>query len=79
MLEPEPLAEATRGVADNSSCVNHNGGPFITSIHSGSHNYAIGTTTSECDISLGSVTYTHRGNYYLNRTGQTGSAAIWLR
>ncbi|MCB9796316.1 MAG: hypothetical protein H6741_26780 [Alphaproteobacteria bacterium] len=68
------------GVSDNSSCVNHNGGPFITSIHTGDGRGTIyGTSISECDIGTGSYTYTHRGNYYASSTGQTGSASIWLR
>ena len=41
--------------------------------------YNIGVAVSECDISDGSFTYTFRGNYHANSTGQTGSAAIWLR
>ncbi|MCB9795071.1 MAG: hypothetical protein H6741_20410 [Alphaproteobacteria bacterium] len=68
------------GVADNSNCYNHNGGPFITSIHTGDGRGTIyGTAISECDIGNGSYTYTHRGNYYASATGTTGSASIWLR
>ena len=67
------------GVADNTDCYNHNGGPFITSIHTGDGNSNIGQVASECDVSNGSHTYTHRGNYHANSVGQTGSAAIWLR
>ncbi|MCB9758593.1 MAG: hypothetical protein H6739_02010 [Alphaproteobacteria bacterium] len=67
------------GVANTSSCVNHSGGPFITSIHSGHGNYAYGTTVTECDVVDGSLTYVHRGNYYPNQTYTYGSAAIWLR
>jgi len=51
----------------------------VTSIHSGSHNYPLGITTTECDVSQGSTTYTHRGNYSASGTGETGSAAIWFR
>ena len=67
------------GVANTTTCYNHVGGPFVTSIHTGESNYNIGSTVSECDISDGSLTYTHLGNYHATSTGQTGSAAIWLR
>ena len=68
------------GVADNSSCVNHNGGPFITSIHTGHGWHTLyGSGVTECDVVNGSTSYTHRGNYTPSATGQTGSAAIWLR
>ncbi|MAA79172.1 MAG: hypothetical protein CL916_07910 [Deltaproteobacteria bacterium] len=67
------------GAGDSSTCLHQDTGPFITSIHSGSHNYAYGRTTTECDVSAGSETYTHRGNYTASGTGHTGSAAIWFR
>jgi hypothetical protein len=66
------------GAADNANCYNHNGGPFLTSIHTGSGNTGNGTTITECDTT-GSLTYSHRGYYYPNSTGHTGGGAIWLR
>ncbi|MEC7985385.1 MAG: MopE-related protein [Myxococcota bacterium] len=67
------------GAGDSSSCLHENTGPFITSIHSGSHNYGIGRTTTECDIFAGSETYTYRGNYHVSSNGHAGSAALWFR
>ena len=67
------------GAGDSSTCLHENTGPFITSIHSGSHNYPYGRVTTECDVVEGSESYTHRGNYTASGTGHTGSAAIWFR
>lgn len=67
------------GVSDLDTCVNHNGGPFFTSIHSSvGHGTTLGTAVTECGFT-GSLTYEHRGFYHANSTGHTGSAAIWLR
>ena len=61
------------GAADTTSCINHSGGPFITSFHSGSN-------SGECCSVNGSMTYTHRSNYWApSDPGHGGSAAIWLR
>jgi hypothetical protein len=65
------------GVASTSNCVNHEGGPFITSVHTCDRYSTCGYTG--CDVTTGDFRYTHRGNYRLNSTGHTGSAAIWFR
>ena len=67
------------GAGDSNICMHENAGPFVTAIHSGSHNYPLGITTTECDVSQGSTTYAYRGNYSASGTGETGSAAIWFR
>lgn len=67
------------GAAETTTCVNHNGGPFITSVHTGHGRGTInGVHVAECDLS-GSMNYGHRGNYYPDAVGRTGAAAIWLR
>ena len=65
------------GFASTSDCVNHNGGPFITSVHSGGDRN--GGNQSDCDVNQGSATYSHRGNYTPSELNQTGGTAIWLR
>ena len=65
------------GFADTSNCVNHDGGPMLTSVHSGSDR--AGGNESECDVNQGSTNYNHRGNYSPTSVDIVGGAAIWLR
>ena len=53
------------GASDTNNCVNHDGGPFITSVHTGSHHYAwTGDLYYDCGIQHGSFNYNHKGMYY---------------
>ena len=65
------------GFADTNSCTNHNGGPMITTVHSGSGRS--GGSENECDVNEGSLVYSHRGNYSPTSLNITGGTAIWLR
>ena len=64
------------GAADTTNCVNHDGGPFITSIHTGDRRNG---NFAECDVVNGRLDYTHRGNYTPENLNRTGSHAIWFR
>ena len=65
------------GVCDQSHCRNHNAGPWITSVHSGDCNS--GGSVSECDLTSGNPSYSHRGDYDNSGTHVAGATAIWLR
>jgi hypothetical protein len=66
------------GVGNTTTCINHDGGPFLTSIHTG-QGHSTATNTSECDVTAGRYDYRHRGDYTPDGTDRTGSGAIWFR